>query len=125
MGSTEQSAVSCDTRGVPVLSLLHSILQLSSSVRTGAMSLQYEEEVNFLHGTLKIHVIEARDLPDTDSSFFHISRGDWTDPYVQISLDNTELCKTAYLKNNLDPVWDEKFSVDVCHHASCLQVKVM
>ena len=89
------------------------------------MSLQYEEETNFLHGTLKIHVIEARDLPDTDSSFFHISRGDWTDPYVQISLDSTELCKTAYLKNNLDPVWDEIFSVDVCHHASCLQVKVM
>ena len=89
------------------------------------MSLQYEEETNFLHGTLKIHVIEARDLPDTDSSFFNISRGDWTDPYVQISLDNTELCKTAYLKNNLDPVWDEIFSVDVCHYATCLNVKVM
>ena len=86
------------------------------------MSLQYEEEVNFLHGTLKIHVIQAEDLPDTDSTFFHISKGDWTDPYVQISLDNTELCKTQYLKNNLDPVWDEKFSVDVCHHASCLEV---
>ena len=89
------------------------------------MSLQYEDEVNFLHGTLKIHVIKAEDLPDTDSTFFHISAGDWTDPYVQISLDNTELCKTQYLKNNLDPVWDETFSVDVCHHASCLEVKVM
>lgn len=89
------------------------------------MSLQYEQEVNFLHGTLKIHVIAARDLPDTDSTFFNISRGDWTDPYVQIELDGTELCKTEYLKNNLNPVWDEKFSVDVCHHASSLQVKVM
>jgi len=87
--------------------------------------LQYEEEINFLHGTLKIHVIEARDLPDTDSTFFNISRGDWTDPYVVIFLDKTEICKTAYLQNNLDPVWDEIFSVDVCHHASSLRVKVM
>ena len=46
--------------------------------------LQYEEETNLLHGTLKVHVIEARDLPDTDSSFFHIARGDWTDPYVVV-----------------------------------------
>ena len=74
--------------------------------------LQYEEETNFLHGTLKIHVIEAKDLPDTDSSFFHIARGDWTDPYVVVYLDKTELCKTVYLENNLNPVWDEIFSVD-------------
>ena len=74
--------------------------------------LQYEEETNFLHGTLKIHVIEARDLPDTDSSFFHIARGDWTDPYVVVYLDKTELCKTVYLENNLNPVWDEIFSVE-------------
>ena len=73
--------------------------------------LQYEEETNFLHGTLKIHVIEARDLPDTDSSFFHIARGDWTDPYVVVYLDKTELCKTVFLENNLNPVWDEIFSV--------------
>ena len=74
--------------------------------------LQYEEETNFLHGTLKIHVIEARDLLDTDSSFFHIARGDWTDPYVVVYLDKTELCKTVYLENNLNPVWDEIFSVE-------------
>ena len=74
--------------------------------------LQYEEETNFLHGTLKVHVIEARDLPDTDSSFFHIARGDWTDPYVVVYLDKTELCKTKYLENNLNPVWDEIFSVE-------------
>ena len=75
--------------------------------------LQYEEETNLLHGTLKVHVIEARDLPDTDSSFFHIARGDWTDPYVVVYLDKTELCKTKYLENNLNPVWDEIFSVNL------------
>lgn len=87
--------------------------------------LQYEEETNFLHGTLKIHVVGARDLPDMDSTFFNISRGDWTDPYVVIFLDQTELCKTAYLENDLDPVWDEIFSIPVCHHANSIKVKVM
>jgi len=87
--------------------------------------LQYEEETNFLHGTLKIHVVGARDLPDTDSTFFNISRGDWTDPYVVIFLDQTELCKTAYLQNDLNPIWDEIFSIPVCHHANSIKVKVM
>merc|ERR1711911_476071 len=81
--------------------------------------IQYEEETNFLHGTLKIHVIEARDLPDMDRSCFNIGCGgggcgdDRTDPFVVVCLDKTELCKTGYLKNNLNPVWDETFSVDL------------
>ena len=63
---------------------------------------QAEEEVNFLvslglllyivlvlwqHGDLRVHVIAARDLPDTDNTFFNISRGDWTDPFVTVFLD--------------------------------------
>ena len=51
--------------------------------------------------------------------------GDWTDPYAVVYLDKTELCKTAYLKNDLNPVWDEIFKVDVCHHASSIRVKIM
>ena len=106
------------------------LLCCSSSVSSvgdtgrGFTMLQYEEDTNFLHGTLKIDVIEARDLPDTDNAFFNISRGDWTDPYVVVYLDKTELCKTAYLMNNLNPVWNERFSVDVCHHANHLRLSV-
>jgi len=87
--------------------------------------LQYEEETNFLHGTLCISVIAARDLPDKDSTFFNVNRGDWTDPYAAIFLDQTEVCKTATLHNDLDPVWDERFSIPVCHHASSIKVKIM
>ena len=39
------------------------------------------------HGDLRIHVKEAKDLPDTDNFAFNISRGDWTDPFVTIFLD--------------------------------------
>ena len=87
--------------------------------------LQYEEETNFLHGSLKIHVIAARDLPDIDSTFFNVNRGDWTDPYAAIYLDQTELCKTAVFQNDLNPVWDEVFSIPVCHHANNIKIKVM
>ena len=83
-----------------------------------------EDCLPFLHGTLKIHVIEAADLPDTDNAFFNIDRGDYTDPFVIISLGETQILKTAYIPNNLEPRWNEKFSIPVCHRASCLKVMV-
>jgi len=86
--------------------------------------LDEEEALPFLHGTLKIHVIEAADLPDTDNCFFNIDRGDLTDAFVLISLGETPLLKTAYIPNSLNPRWDEKFSIPVCHRASYLKVMV-
>jgi len=87
--------------------------------------LEQEHEINFLHGFLRIDIIEARDLPDTDSTFFNISRGDWTDPFVTVWLDQTELAKTAFLQNNLNPVWEESFNIPVCHHANTIKFSVM
>ena len=86
--------------------------------------LEDEEGLPFLHGTLKVHVIEAADLPDTDNAFFNIERGDYTDPFVIISIGETQILKTAYTPNNLEPRWNEKFSIPVCHRASCLKVLV-
>ena len=45
-----------------------------------------EHEGILLHGNLRIHVIEAKDLPDTDNAFFNIQRGDLTDPYVEVCI---------------------------------------
>ena len=77
-----------------------------------------------LHGILRVHVIEAKDLPDTDNAFFNISRGDLTDPYLEVKIDNTSLLKTSVKKNCLNPVWDEQFSVPVCHSCIELEIKV-
>ena len=85
---------------------------------------------------------EAKDLPDTDNFAFNISRGDLTDPFVTIFLDQVsslpdkarvlhasetqvELLKTAFMENCLNPEWDEEYTVPVCHPASELRVKVM
>jgi len=54
-----------------------------------------EEEIPFLHGDLRVHVIAARDLPDTDNTFFNISRGDWTDPFVTVFLDQVNSALNA------------------------------
>ena len=66
-----------------------------------------EANIHFLHGRLRVHVIAAQDLPDTDTAFFNIDRGDKTDPYVTGDLGTARLFKTKYIKNELNPTWNE------------------
>ena len=77
-----------------------------------------------LHGRLHIEAVEARDLPDTDNAFFNISRGDLTDPYLEIALGPSSVVKTSVKWNCLNPVWNEKFTVDVCNPCHEVRIKV-
>jgi len=52
--------------------------------------------MTFFHGRLKVHVIEAKDLPDTDTAFFNIDRDDYTDAYATGDLGTARLFKTRY-----------------------------
>ena len=81
-------------------------------------------EVPLLQGTLIFIAKEAKDLPDTDNVFFNISRGDLTDPFLQVSIGSAAPIKTSVKLNNLNPVWNEEFSIPVCHHADIIKVKV-
>lgn len=76
------------------------------------------------HGRLKIHVIEAEGLPDTDTAFFNIDGDDYTDAYITADLGTARLFKTKYIPNSLNPRWDEHFNLYVCHYATCLTLKV-
>ena len=40
-------------------------------------------------------------------------------------ITQVELLKTSFMQNCLDPVWDEKYSVPVCHNATTVKIKVM
>jgi len=81
-------------------------------------------ECKFFHGRLKVHVIEAGNLPDTDTVFFNIDRDDFTDPFVTLEVGTTRLLKTKYISNCLNPKWDEKFNLNVCHPASTFDFKI-
>ena len=69
-------------------------------------------------------MIEAQNLPDTDTAFFNISSKDYTDPFVTCDFGAARLLKTKYINNCLNPRWDEKFDLYVCHQASTFDIKV-
>ena len=85
-----------------------------------------ESKSTFLHGLLKVQIIKAVDLPDTDTStaVSDIDRKVCTDPYVVGDLGAARLFKTRYVCNSLNPEWNEKFEVYVCHEESCLKFHV-
>ena len=83
-----------------------------------------DSQLTFLHGRLDVTLISAQDLPDTDKFLFNVIGKDLTDPYVEAYLGNARIFKSRYVKNELNPAWDESFNVYVCHHATSLVFKV-
>ncbi|KAK7078978.1 hypothetical protein SK128_002386 [Halocaridina rubra] len=78
----------------------------------------------FLHGVLYLEVIEAKDLPDVDTSWFRSSK-DVSDPYVTVDTccDGKKTCriaKTSIIYNSLNPHWGEKFRIEMCHETESL-----
>ena len=69
-------------------------------------------------------MIEATNLPDTDTAFFNISGKDFTDPFAVLDVGTARVLKTKYINNELNPKWDEKFDIYVCHQASAVTFKV-
>ena len=73
---------------------------------------------------MEVTLISAQDLPDTDKFLFNVVGGDLTDPYVEAFLGNARIFKSRYVKNELNPLWNETFKIYVCHHASSLVFKI-
>lgn len=80
----------------------------------------------FLHGTLHIQIRAARNLPDMESWLSNVTSGgkDVTDSFVDVKLDKTRIVKTGVIDNDLNPVWNETFRVEVCHHAKDVRFEV-
>jgi len=65
--------------------------------------------------------MEARDIKDMESWISKmVDKNDVTDAFVDVKLGNSNLAKTAIIDNNLNPVWNETFKVEVCHKADFL-----
>ena len=53
-----------------------------------------------------------------------VDKNDVTDPYVDVRLGKAKLVKTSVVVNNLNPVWNESYRVEVCHFADHLVFEV-
>jgi len=75
----------------------------------------------FLHGYLIIKVAAARDIPNMESWISGLyDKKDVTDPFVDVRLGNARIAKTSIIDNDLNPVWNETFRIEVCHKADFL-----
>lgn len=85
-----------------------------------------DSELHFLHGNLIINIVEARDLPDTDSAFWKSSKN-VTDAFARVRLFpfGVKLAETKVVYNSLFPVWNEEFHVLACHDADYIRVDVL
>ena len=57
-----------------------------------------------------------RELKKAENKTRHISQ-DVTDPFVDVRLGNARIAKTSVIDNDLNPVWNEKFRIEVCRQS--------
>ena len=49
---------------------------------------------------------------------------DVTDPFVDVRLGKAKLVKSTIIQNNLNPVWNESYKIDVCHYGDQLLFEI-
>ena len=71
-------------------------------------------EADMLHGHLFIDIFSAKDLPDMESWVAKlVDPKDVTDAYVDVELGKAKIAKTSVILNDLNPVWNETFRLDI------------
>ena len=80
--------------------------------------------MTFLHGHLTFFIDRAENLPNTDKAFFNIDSTDVTDPFVTGEMGPVWLFKTKTIDNTLNPIWQETFSIPVCHESAYIKINV-
>jgi len=95
--------------------------------------LSLEGDKVLMHGVLHIKVIRCLDLPNVDGVRGMATLGklapnfiskDLSDPYVTVHTDDARIAKTRVIDNDLNPVFDETFYVNMAHYCSGLAFKV-
>ena len=78
-----------------------------------------------LHGHLELEIKKARCLPNMETWISGlINKGDVTDAFVEVKLGKAKLLRTNTIDNELHPVWNESYKIDVCHFAEYLKFNV-
>ena len=85
----------------------------------------YSNGETFLHGHLFIEIREGKNLPDMEGWVSKlVDKGDVTDPFVDVRLGKAKLAKTSVVLNDLNPVWNEQYRIEVCHFANYLNFEI-
>ena len=101
------------------------ISSLTSGLSQDEPTFEDGEDNVFIHGNLIIDIISARELPDMESWIAKlVDRKDVSDPLVDVKLGTAKLAKTSVISNDLNPVWNETFRVEVCHEGKYLLFEV-
>ena len=53
-----------------------------------------------------------------------VDKGNVTNPNVQVRLGKATLVKTSVIANDLNPIWNESFRIEVCHFAEHLSFDI-
>ncbi|CAL4112836.1 unnamed protein product, partial [Meganyctiphanes norvegica] len=98
--------------------------QLGTMVLTAQCYPAHTGKKVFLKGTLDIQIIEGKDLPNLDNSWF-TSKKNVSDPYVTVDLtvggtSTRRLAKTSVINDSLNPQWNTKFRSEVCNEAESI-----
>ena len=57
------------------------------------------------------------DLPNKDNRFLNrLDKGNVTDAFVETLLDDLTIAATHCIVDDLEPKWNESYSLDVCHY---------
>ena len=85
-----------------------------------------QNENLLLHGHLIVEINRARCLPNMENRLSHlINKDDVTDAFVEVKLGKAKLLRTNTIDNELHPVWNESYKIDVCHFAENLKFNVL
>jgi len=86
----------------------------------------------FFHGEILIDVVEAKDLPNVEVTWYRVrkaKRNNVSDPYVAFDMiaDGESTCriaKTRVIMDNLNPKWRENFRMPVCHEFDSIFIEI-
>ena len=99
--------------------------EVSGSINKMSSKNPYSNGETFLHGHLFIEIREGKNLPDMEGWVSKlVDKGDVTDPFVDVRLGKARLVKTSVVLNNLNPVWNEQYRIEVCHYADHLKFEI-